>query len=32
MGLAPMMETLSLGLDRDGGERVLAYWEEAQIR
>ena len=32
LGLAPMMDTLSLGLDRDGGERVLAFWEEAQIR
>jgi protease IV len=32
MGLAPLVETLSLGLDQEAGERVLAYWQEAQIR
>ena len=32
LGLASMMETLSLGLDREGAERVLAYWQVAEIR
>jgi protease-4 len=32
LGLAPMMEMAALGLDREAGERVLAYWQEAQIR
>ncbi len=32
LGLAPMLETLSLGLDRDHGERVLAYWTGVEIR
>jgi protease-4 len=32
LGLAPTMEALSLGLDREGGERVLAYWTDVEIR
>jgi hypothetical protein len=32
LGLAPMMEMLSLGLDREAGERVLAYWPGVEIR
>ena len=32
LGLAPMMESLSLGLDREAGERVLAYWTGVEIR
>lgn len=32
LGLAPMLETLSLGLDRDQGERVLAWWTGVEIR
>jgi protease IV len=32
LGVAPLLETLSLGLDRDGGERVLAYWTGVEIR
>lgn len=32
LGLAPLMEALALGLDRDAGERVLAYWTGVEIR
>ncbi|MFS8066712.1 MAG: signal peptide peptidase SppA, partial [Byssovorax sp.] len=32
LGLTPMMETLALGLDREGGERVLAYSPGVEIR
>lgn len=32
LGLTPMMETLSLGLDREGGERILAYSPGVEIR
>ena len=32
LGLAPLLESLSLGLDRDRGERVLAHWTGAEIR
>jgi protease IV len=32
LGLAPMMELASLGLDREAGERVLAYWPSLEIR
>ena len=32
LGLTPMMETLSLGLDQEGGERILAYSPGVEIR
>ena len=32
LGLAPLLDLASLGLDREAGERVLAYWSGAEIR